>query len=175
MADIERLRGLNRINECLLCGTALSSGFPGPDHYLPRVMLRRPVLAENPFKDVIQQKANKFRFCWDHHKKIDDGKLSAFCGYDGQGANPVALMDFLMRYYPMTSNPSYFSTQKTFIAHTIKEYIEVVKSLNGELPKPLTRAYKDSVEIGRDILGNLQNLRCRAAKYYNYPQSCNRH
>lgn len=162
MADIERLRGLNKINECLLCGTVLSSRFPGPDHYLPRVILRRPLLDEHPFKNVVQQKANKFRFCWNHHQEIDSGKLLAFCGQDGSGTDPVSLMDFLMRYYPMTPNTYYFNVQKAFIVYTVKEYIKVANSLNGELPKPLTRAYKDSVEIGQDILGNLQNLRCRA-------------
>jgi hypothetical protein len=174
MADIERLRGLNKIHECLLCGTPLSCGFPGPDHYLPRIMLRRPNVEEHPFEKVISQRANKFRFCWDHHQEIDKGKIEAFCGPDGNQINPVALIDFLRRYYPMTSNSRYFETQKAFIAYTIGGYIEVAKFLNGELPKPVVQSYRDSIENGKDLLGMLQSLRCRAPRYYYYPQACNR-
>lgn len=158
----EKVIYLDKIGVCLECGDTSRQTRLSTDHFYPRFILKRPYgfnKQNHPLRNVVICRENTFRLCRKDHDRVDPAKFEAFCVDDEQGEyEPAALVEFLMRNYPVTEHSVYRPLQLRYMISINKRFNETVQGLNGELPKTLVERYRDAGRLALEWNRKLEIL-----------------
>lgn len=166
---------------CIKCGKVLDDKDKGTiDHYIPLCVIgsksARKNKINNPFYTVVNDPHNLFRICSEEeHDQLDDRKVAAFLELDSTDSvkeylakirkpsilrgNPVALIEFLMKEYPVTEHPRFRVVQIRRMVTTNNRFRRTAYQLNGELDPDLKEKYHQAATLVGPFNRYLHSLR----------------
>jgi hypothetical protein len=134
------------------------------DHFLPRALARRLKLLNKGHLvpdgvpelvyDVINNKANQFRLCRNHHEDVDIRKMAALITNTKLPItdNPAGIFQFFLHGngYPITEDSRFRDLQISLMRKTTQDFITLVGMFADDLPIPLRRRFKVAQDLGSD-------------------------
>lgn len=166
---------------CIQCGKVLDDGDKGTiEHYIPLCVIgsksERKAGINHPLITVVNDPHNLFRICnEEEHQAIDSRKVAAFLGLDPADSvqtylakirqpsikrgDPVALIEFLMKEYPVTCHPKFRAVQIRRMITVNNRFRKVAYHLNGELDLDLKDEYHKAAALVGPFNRYLHSLR----------------
>lgn len=162
MANTEFNTALGTVKICIYCGKTSDEVEINRDHYYPQVLGRRPKKRETKrfFKPLIHSTLDIFPLCLEHHTDIDREKIDALRARGKyRSLNPVGLVEFLRENYPITTNPRYYDLQIGAMIESNRTFVDLIRNMNGELPKVLRYKYINAMSCAEDYIKYLESLK----------------
>lgn len=189
----EHITYLKDLNACYRCGEKSSKKI-NIDHRIPKCMLYLPskeqishkspfnAIKEHPLFKVVADKSNHYPVCKDHHKEIDDKKISRFLEYwkidlndldtfkldSKDRGDPVALMKWLHRNYPWSADPYYFEVQRKMVWRSNQIFKTAVENMGEFFTPNITERYQKAAQL---VDQYDQQIHCLPSLYLPRPKS----